>query len=64
MELPVFQFLPISPCSTVAHHQKESHQLDSHTFISSYMIPFQVSLLQTEEFQVSAIPHKGDASGP
>jgi len=59
VELTVFQFLRIAPCSVAVHHQKESNSMDSiltlQLFINSDEIPFQSSLLQAEQTQVSQL---------
>ena len=68
VELPVLQFVPVAPCSTVAYHQKESGPIGStpavYMFINSDEIPSQSCLLHTEVSQVSALPHMGYVASP
>ena len=52
MELPMLQFVPISPCPVTGHHWKESGlillTLTLEIFINIYKIPSQSSLLQAK----------------
>ena len=56
MELPVLQFVPISPCPVAGHHRKEFGPIlltpTLQIFIGIYKGPLQPSLLQAEQAQL------------
>jgi len=68
MKLPMFQFLPVAPCSVTGHHRKELGPilltLTLWIFVSADEIPPQFSFSQAEQDQLSTFPHTGDVPNP